>query len=181
MKCFRCGFEDTSTQDYCPNCGRKVDMTTAEHMAVLADEVRRERNREVLIGLLRWLSGGIMLLVLLYAAKSVLSDLAVEPLQAHFPPPLAELSESRKLSIKPAMLPVHLPGALRYRKVNETDDTVIEALLTKVLDQAPRHRIGGPDGKIVRGFIISRYGDGVVFFSHEGKKMYAAKEIFPLD
>jgi len=181
MKCPKCGFEDPAAKLYCPNCGSMVQMSTSAHMAALAEEKRKERESEVLAGLLKWLIGAVALLIVLFAARSVLSDLPAEPVQAHFPPPYVELTESRKLSITPAMLPVPRLGAIRYREVKQDEDTVIESLLAKVLARAPLYRIGGPRGRTVRGFIIKRYGRAVTFFSREGKKIYAAGDITPLD
>jgi predicted nucleic acid-binding Zn ribbon protein len=181
MKCPRCGFEDPAIRPYCPVCGARLDMTTGEHIAVLSQEKKREREQRVFATLVRWFAGAAALLVVLFALKSAFSTIPREAIAAYFPPPQVDIAEPQKLSITPTSLPIPDTKPIRYGRLDKKEDEVIAELLNEVMEQAPRYRVGGPDGEIIRGFILSRHGDSAIFFTAKGKQVVSTKGLTPLD
>jgi len=181
MKCTRCGFDDPAAEEYCANCGAKIDLSSREHVAALIEQKRAEREQAVFKTLSRWLAGAVVLLILLYALKSAFTLIPHEPIEAHFPPPRADITHSHKLSITPARLRMPDRKPYGYGTSNKDEQTVIKKLLAEALKDAPRYRLGGAGGKVIRGFVLKRFGDAVTIFTKDGERIVAASSLTALD
>jgi len=181
MKCSRCGFDDPAAREYCPNCGARIDLSSREHVMALVRQKKAEREQAVFKTLSRWLAGAVLLLIVLFALRSAFSLISHEPVEAYFPPPRVNITFSHKLSVKPARLRMPDRKVYGYGTSNKKEDTVIKQLVAEALREAPRYRVGGPGGKIIRAFVLKRYGDAVTIFTQEGEQIVPAAKLTALD
>ena len=68
-----------------------------------------------------------------------------------------------------------------YGTSNKDEETVIKNLLAEALKEAQRYRLGGAGGKVVRAFILKRFGDAVTIFTEEGERIVPASSLTALD
>jgi len=180
MKCGKCGFENLTAQHYCTNCGAKMELSPGKRVAELVKEKQSDRERAVFVTLGRWLAGALTALIVLFALKSALTMIPHEPVEAHFPPPRADITDSVKIPFVPARLPMPKPQDYGFGTSKETENKVIENLKDKALKRAERYRVGGPPGKVIHAFILKRYGDAVTVFCEEGVRIVPTSKLTPL-
>ncbi|NQT19699.1 MAG: hypothetical protein HQ592_08335 [Planctomycetes bacterium] len=180
MRCSKCGLVDPVAREYCTNCGSKIDLSSTEHLVALMDQKREERERVVFSKLSRLLAGSVILLIILFGLKAAFRWIPHEPVEAYVPPPHVSILHSRKLTIQTPMLPAPDAKNRGYTTGKEENQTV-KALLSRALDKAPKFRMGGADGEVIRGFVIKRHGDAITIFTDKGPRNFAAKNVTQLD
>ena len=180
MICSRCGLEDPVAREYCVSCGAKIDVTSGEHLDALMYQKKEERERFVFARLSRLLAGAVALLIILLGLREAFTWIPHEPVEAYLPPPRVDIIHSQKLTIQTPRLPA--PGINeRGRHAGKEEELAVKDLLRRALSKAPRYRMGGPNGKVIQGFIIKRHGDAITIFTEEGPSPYPAQGVTRLD